>query len=191
MAAILDGAEQQREALQAALAEKEAEYKRLHEQLTALRLELEGLAPRLRYVQAEDSVTRGAQHHDALCQAMGEAAVQICETWTQFTQACSHFVQTRDSQIRGLFLPDASGEMAWELESGTAALQQMLGAFPHQGADLATSVLHGVRFPPTHEEMQRAIATTPGRAPFPPERVEQYLATYATDTKGKEDHGSP
>jgi hypothetical protein len=181
---------EQRQTLQAALAAKEAEYKRLQEELTAVRRELDQLGPRMRYAQAEESVTRGVQHHENQCQAMGEAALKICETWTDFTMACRHLVQTRDDQIRGLFLPDASGRVPWTLATGTEALQKMLGAFPQQPASLADTVLQQIRTPPTSEEMQRPVATTPGRAPFPPERVAQYLQTYEPSSIKGTPHGN-
>jgi phytoene dehydrogenase-like protein len=172
-----------------AFAAKEAEYQRLQEELTAVRRELDHLGPRMRYAQAEESVTRGVQHHDNQCQAMGEAARKVGEQWQAFVMACRQFVQTRDEQIRGLFLPDATGAMAWKLVNGTAALERMLAALPEQPATLTDSVLHALREPPTTEELHRAIATTPGRAPFPPERVAQYLATYEPSSIQGTDHG--
>jgi hypothetical protein len=177
------------ETLPTALEAKRQERAQLQAALQRVEQEIRLIEPQLRFEQARTVAQAGVEHHDHKCRQVGEAALKVTETWQAFVMACRHLVQTRDDQIRGLHLPDARGKMAWKLPSGDAALQTMLGAFPGQPATLTDSVLHALRSPPTQEEMHRSIAKVPGRAPFPPERVHAYLATYEYDTEGKEDHG--
>jgi hypothetical protein len=76
----------------------------------------------------------------------------------------------------------------WDLENGTTALAQMLTLLLPHGADLIDSVLQALRTPLSTEELHRPIAAVLGRAPFPAERVEQYLNTFDPTPEGP-DHG--
>jgi hypothetical protein len=146
--------------------------------------QLERLQPQLRYAQAEDTITKAKQHHDAYCEPVAEQSLRWCQVWKAFLEASAALVSLIDEQVSPLVvLTRADGQPMFELAGGAVTLERMLNVVPGQPGFLVHSVMPVLREDEQINvgQSRTILSHVQGREPFENTNVERYLAGFQYD----------